>query len=152
MADRPSATVPARPGNGEPLADSTTIEVLAMAIHDVCGLLTDGQLEEIRRSVEQACLMPKEIEWDRRAAAHAEIFGLLADAAGHPFPARMLNFGVGFMHQLMTTAGPVAGMMAANSSKRLLASLYADDAEGAAHEVERHLTALRVMGRLANCS
>ncbi len=96
--------------------------------------------------------MPRSIGWDRKATAHAEIFGLLADAADHPLLAQTLNSGVGFVHHLMVTAGPTAGTLTANSRKRLLAFLSAGDPEGAAHETERHLRVLHFMGRLANCS
>jgi len=131
------------------LTNDTQIQVLAMAVRDVCGQPTTAQLAEMRRSVEQACLMPRHIGWDRRSAAHAEIFLMLADTADHPVLARMLSSGVGFTHHLMIAAGPAAGMMTGNSSKRLLALLAAGDAEGAAHETERHLRVLRLMGRLA---
>ena len=72
----------------------------------------------MRHSVEQACLVPKHVEWDRGATVHAEIFGLLADAAVHQAVARMPGSGAGFAHRLMVTAGPAAGMMTANSRQR----------------------------------
>jgi DNA-binding FadR family transcriptional regulator len=122
-----------------------------MAVRAICGRLTITQLEDMRRSAEQACLMPKSAGWDSKAAAHAEIFGLLADAARHQVLAKVLNFGAGFAHHLMVTAGPAADGITANSRKRLLAFLAADDPEGAAHEMERNLRVLRFMGRLASC-
>jgi hypothetical protein len=51
----------------------------------------------------------------------------------------------------MITAGPAADVITANSRKRLLAFLSADDPEGAAHEMEGNLRVLRFMGRLAGC-
>jgi hypothetical protein len=39
-------------------------------------------LKALRVSVEQACRMPSRFAWDRKAAAHSEIFDLLADVAG----------------------------------------------------------------------
>jgi len=149
MPDRASMTIPPRPAPREPLADEALIQLLAIAIHHISGRLTAAQLQGMRHSVEQACLVPRHIEWDRRATAHAEIFGLLADAAGHWPLARVLRSGAGFAHHLMVTAGPAAGMMTANSRHRLLAFLSADDAEGAAQEMERHLRVLRFMGRIA---
>jgi DNA-binding GntR family transcriptional regulator len=122
-----------------------------MAVRAICGHLTPAQLEDIRRSVERACVMSKSVGWDRKATAHAEIFGLLADAAGHAVLAKVLNFGVGFAHHLMVTAGPAGDLITVNSRKRLLAFLSADDPEGAAHEMEGNLRVLRFMGRLAGC-
>jgi DNA-binding FadR family transcriptional regulator len=104
----------------------------------------------MRRSVEHACLMPRSIEWDRKAAAHAEIFALLAEAADHPLLAQALNSGAGFVHHLMVTAGPATGTLTAGSRKRLLAFLLARNPEGAAHEMESYLRVLRFMGRLAD--
>ena len=149
MPDRARAVVPPRPATREQLADEVLIELLAGAVRHICGQLTAAQLREMRHSVEQACVVPRHIDWDRRAMAHAEIFGLLADAAGHQALARMLGSGVGFAHHLMVTAGPAAGMMTANSRQRLLAFLSAADPEGAAQEMERHLRVLRFMGSLA---
>ena len=69
--------------------DDMPIQVQSTAIQAICGRLTEGQLAGLRRSVEQACLMPRQLGWDRKATAHAEIFGLLADAADHPHLARL---------------------------------------------------------------
>jgi DNA-binding GntR family transcriptional regulator len=132
--------------------DDGQIEVQVMAIRAVCRRLTAAQRQGIRRSVEQACLIPECFGWDHKATAHAEIFGLLADAADHPLLAQALNSGVGLVHHLMMTAGTTANTITANSRKRFLALLAADDPEGAAHEMERHLTVLRFIGRLTACS
>jgi WhiB family redox-sensing transcriptional regulator len=134
------------------LTDDALIRVQAMAIRAICSRLTAGQLEALRRSVERACLMPKHIGWDDKSTAHAEIFDLLADATDHPLLAQTLNSGAGLVRHLMMAAGPAADMITANSRKRLLALLSADDPEGAAHEMERHLIMLRFIGRLTACS
>jgi DNA-binding GntR family transcriptional regulator len=129
--------------------DDTLIQVQATAIHTICGRLTEGQLTGLHRSVEQASRIPRHLGWDRKATAHAEIFGLLADAADQPQLARMLSLGAGFAHHLMVAAGPAADVMTASSRRRLLGRLAVGDAAGAAHEMERHLRVLRFMGRLA---
>lgn len=149
MPDRAEAVAPPRAETRESLADEALIELLAVAVRHICGQLTPAQLREVRHSVEQACLVPRHIDWDRRAMAHAEIFGLLADAAGHQALARTLGSGVGFAHHLMVTAGPAADLMTANSRQRLLVSLSAADPERAAQEMERHLRVLRFMESLA---
>jgi len=148
MSELATATVP---GLQAVPVDDTSIRVLAQAVHAICGRLTTAQLAEMRRSAQRACLMPRHIGWDQRAAAHAEMFALLADAADPPALSRMLNSGVGFTHHLMIAAGPVAGLMTAHSSERLLTLLAAGDAEAAADEIEGHLKVLRFLGRLATC-
>jgi len=95
MPSQPSAGVSARPATRAPLTDDALIRVQAMAIHAICGQLTAGQLEALRSSVQRATLMPKRFGWDHKATAHAEIFGLLADAADYPVLAQTLNSGVG---------------------------------------------------------
>ena len=148
MPDCSTATRAPRLVEREPATDDRLIEVQAAAIHAVCGRLSPAQLEDIRRSVEHACLMPKSTGWARRATAHAEIFALLADAAGDPLLAQALNAGAGFVHHLMVTAGPATGTITANSRKRLLAFLVAGDPDGAEHEMESYLRVLRFMTRL----
>jgi nicotinamidase-related amidase len=51
--------------------------------------------------------------------------------------------------RLMIVAGPAANDIIVSSRQRLLACLRAGDADGAALEMERHLTGLRFMSRLA---
>jgi WhiB family transcriptional regulator, redox-sensing transcriptional regulator len=87
--------------------------------------------------------------WERKAAAHAEIFGLLAGAVDHPRLARTLNSAMEFVGELMGVAGPATGPLTANSHRRLLAFLLAGNPEGAARELESYLRVLRFMGRLA---
>ena len=128
--------------------DNGLIEMQAMAIRAICGRLTTTHLQDIQRSIEQACLIPKHLGWDRKATAHAEIFGLFADAADDPVLAQILNFGAGISHHLMITAGPSAAGITARSRKRLLACLTADDPDGAAHEIEVYLRVLNFMGRI----
>jgi DNA-binding GntR family transcriptional regulator len=132
-----------------PYPSDGPIQVQVSAIQAICGRLTSAHLEDLRRSVEQASLIPKQVGWDLKAAAHAEVFGVLAEAADHPALARLLRAGAGFAHQLMVTAGPASGMMTVSSRRRLLAHLAADDAAAAAAEMERHLRVLCFMGRLA---
>ena len=129
--------------------DNGLIEMQAMAIRVICGRLTTAHLQGIRRSVEQACLIPKHLGWDRRATAHAEIFALLADATDDRVLAQILNSGAGISHHLMITAGPSAAGIIATSRKRLLACLTAHDPDGAAREMEGYLRVLNSMGHLA---
>lgn len=151
IADEGPAAASAGSARREPDRDDMLIEAQAAAVHALCGRLSPAQLEDLRRSVEQACLMPRSLGWDRGATAHAEFFGLLAGAAGHPQLARVLSSGAGLAHHLMVTAGPAVGPLTANSRRRLLAFLAAGDPGGAAHEMESHLRVLRFMGRLAGC-
>jgi hypothetical protein len=127
------------------------IEVQATAIGAICGRLTAARLEDIRRSVHAACQIPGNVGWDRRAAAHAEVFALLADAAtavGNPALARILNSGVGAAYQLMLTAGPSAAAVTASSRRHLLVCLSAGDCDGAARETESYFRIMNLMGRM----
>jgi DNA-binding GntR family transcriptional regulator len=99
--------------------------------------------------VERACDLAGRSQWDRKAAAHAEIFGLLADAADDPVLAPVLRGGAGYVRELMVAVGRVADGMIISSWWRLLAHMRAGDGEGAALEMERHLRVLHYMWRLA---
>jgi DNA-binding FadR family transcriptional regulator len=52
----------------------------------------------------------------------------------------------------MITVGPAASGIIASSRRRLLALITAGDAEGAAREMEQHLSGLRWMRHLARRS
>jgi DNA-binding FadR family transcriptional regulator len=142
-----AALAPPR-GARAPLGDASLIQVQAQAVGAVCGLLNAAQLRCVQRSVDQACLIPRGIGWNRKAVAHAEIFGLLADAARDPVLIQLLNSGVGLAYHLMVMAGPVADVMTANSRKRLIGFFAAGDSDAAAREMEAHLRVLRFLGRL----
>ncbi len=77
---------------------------------------------------------------------HAEIFNLLGDATGDPVLARVAGLAVGWTHDLAVRVGPVADSIILNSRRRLLDFLSAGDADGAAREMERHLSGLCFMG------
>jgi DNA-binding GntR family transcriptional regulator len=125
------------------------VERLAMATSIACTAITTARLANLQASVKQACDIPAGFPWDHKAAAHAEIFGVLADATGDPWAARTLNLGAGLAYDLMMAVGRVADGMAANSRKRMLAHLRAGDAGAAALEMEKHLRVLSFMCRLA---
>lgn len=105
-------------------------------------------MKALHDSVERACRIPAAFGWDRKAAAHAEIFYVLADAANDPL-APVLNSGVGLAYDLMITAGRVADGMITSSRQRLLAHLRAGDADAAEQEMQTHLRVLHYMWRLA---
>ena len=107
------------------------------------------RVEVLHRCIEQACLLSASLDWDRKAAAHAEIFNLLADAVRDPALCQVLKSGVGLAHHLLMTAGPVTDGVVANSRRRALAGFLAGDPDKAAHELERELRALHFMSRLA---
>jgi hypothetical protein len=75
-------------------------------------------------------------EWDCKAAAHAEIFSLLADIVDDPALALVPRSAAGSAHELMLAVGLAADGMIANSRRRLLAYMGAGDIEGAALEME----------------
>lgn len=102
-------------------------------------------LTELHDSVERACRLAARSQWDRKAAAHAEIFRLLADVLNYP----LLTGDAAYMRDVMLTVGRAADGMIVSSRRRLLAQLRVGDSEGAALEMERHLRGLLFMWRLA---
>ena len=122
------------------------IEAQVMAARLASARMTARHLGTLQDSVERACGLAGGSEWDRKAAAHAEIYGLLAD---EPVLAPTLRGGAGYVRELMVAVGRVADGMVVSSQRRLLAHLRAGDGEGAALEMERHLRVLHYMWRLA---
>ncbi len=115
------------------------IQAQAMAARIACARMTTLDLRALHDSVERACRLAGRSQWDRKAAAHAEIFSLLADAVDDPLLAPLLSGGAGYVRELMLAVGRAG----------LLASLRAGDGERAALEMEKHLRGLLYMWRLA---
>jgi GntR family transcriptional regulator, transcriptional repressor for pyruvate dehydrogenase complex len=129
--------------------DDELVRVCAAAAGAACRRMSPQYLRALRESVEQACCLPRYIDWDRKATAHAEIVNLLADASGDPALTLLLRDIPGQLHGLMMAVGPAAGGITAGSRRRLLALLQAGDADGAAREMEQHLRVLLWMRRLS---
>jgi len=129
--------------------DGELIQVCAMATRVACRHMTPRYLKALHDSIEQACCLPSGFDWDRKAAAHAEIANLLADAAGDPVLALLLRDVPGQLHDLMVAVGPAASGIIAGSRRRLLAQFRAGNADGAAREMEKHLGGLLWMRRVS---
>ena len=103
-------------------------------------------------SVDHACCFPARPAWERKAAAHAEIFDLLAEVSDDRVVDPALTGAARSMQDLMLSVGTAADGMVASSRQRLLGCLRAGDADGAALEMEYHLRGLHFMWRLARPS
>jgi len=125
------------------------IQAQAMAARLACARMTSWHLEALQGSVERACCLVARSEWDRKAAAHAEIFGLLAEVADDPVLVPVLRDGAGCVRELMMAVGRAADWIVVNSRRQLLEYLRARDGEAAAQEMEKHLRVLLFMFRLA---
>jgi DNA-binding FadR family transcriptional regulator len=123
------------------------IEAQAMAARVACEQMTGPALTAMRDSMQRTSSLPARPGWERKATAHAEIFRLLADAAGTP---GALPREAGLVRDLMLTVGPGADGLITSSRRRLLACLQAGDPDGAAAEMEDHLRVLHFMARLAS--
>jgi DNA-binding GntR family transcriptional regulator len=122
---------------------------LADAVETACRDLTAQQLTALHDSVAAACQLTGAGQWDRKAAAHADFFTVLAEIGGDSAAAPVLTRGGELARDLLQTAGPVANGLVINSRRRVMRSLLDQDAEGAALEVELHLRALHFMCRLS---
>jgi DNA-binding FadR family transcriptional regulator len=125
------------------------IQAQAMAARIACARMTMLHLTALHDSVERPCGLAARSQWERKAAAHAELFSLLADVVDDPLLAPLLTGGAGYMREVMLAVGRAADGMIISSRRRLLAHLRAGDGEAAALEMERHLRILLYMRRLA---
>jgi DNA-binding GntR family transcriptional regulator len=121
---------------------------LASAAEIACRRMTSAQLTALHGRVEEACQLPIAAGWDRKAAAHADFFRVLAEVGGDPVAAPVLVSGGELAYDLMVTAGRPADGIVVNSRRRFLESLRTGDAAGAALELEDHFRILHVMCRL----
>jgi len=119
-----------------------------IAIRIACEQLTAQHLKALQDSVERACRVPATLPWDRQAAAHAEIFGVLADAVNDPLAASVLSSGAGLAYDLTVAAGRGVAGMIIGSRRRFLRHLSAGDAEAAALELEQHFRTLHYLWRI----
>jgi hypothetical protein len=122
----------------------------AMTVRVACQQITGPDLNRVIDSVDKACRLPTRPEWERKAAAHAEVFQLLADVTGTTATAGQHGHQMELIQDLMYTVGPGANGMIVSSWQRLIRRLRAGDADGAAQEVENHLRVLCYMWRLAS--
>jgi DNA-binding GntR family transcriptional regulator len=134
-----------------PVGRATAEEVIraqATAARVACERMTVLARQAVRNSVERASCLPSRPAWERKAAAHAEIFHLLANAAGSPAATDPQGSQVCFIWDMMRMVGPVANGMISGSRQRLLTCLDTGNTDGAAQEMENHLRTLHFMAML----
>jgi DNA-binding FadR family transcriptional regulator len=123
------------------------IQATVSHIRIACEKMTPSALGMLRASVAGAASLPTRPGWERKAAAHAEVFRLLAQIAGDRVGGNP-GGGAGIVGELMRAVGPAANGMITSSRQRLLEHLLTGDAAAAAREMETHLRALHYMWRL----
>jgi DNA-binding FadR family transcriptional regulator len=133
----------------ETTSPSGLIAMQAMVARIACRCMTVPDLKAVSDSIDQAACLPARPQWEHKASAHTQVFGLLADATGYPVLARLAGPATAWVHDMTLTAGPAADGMILSSRRRLLGCLRARDPAGAGHEVEHHLAGLHYMCRLA---
>jgi GntR family transcriptional regulator, transcriptional repressor for pyruvate dehydrogenase complex len=131
------------------MTEDTLISLQSAATRIACQRMTAQHLNALHASVEQASCLSARQDWGRKATAHAEVFNLLGDSTGDPVLALLVGSATGWLHDLLMAVGPRADGIILSSRRRLLRHLRTRDADGAAREMEHHLTGLRYMGRLA---
>lgn len=132
-------------------AELIWIQAAAARVRIACEKLTAPALGMLRDSVECAASLPTKPGWERKAAAHAEIFRLLAEIAGDRVAGNP-GSGAGFAGELLHAVGPAVNGMVTSSRRRLLEHLLAGDADAAEREMETHLRVLLYMWRLTRVS
>jgi DNA-binding GntR family transcriptional regulator len=130
------------------MTEDALISLLSVATSAACQQMTPQHLKALHDSAEYAFSLPARPQWGSKAAAHAEMFTLLADVADHPVTSEVPGGAVHFMCQLIITVGPAADGMITSSRRRLLVHLGAGHADEAALEMEKHLRGLHYMWRL----
>jgi hypothetical protein len=104
------------------------IQMLASAARIACARMATQRLKVFSDSVEQASWLLARSQWERKAAAHTEIFDLLAEVVDGLAPA--LRNGAGCRHDLMLAAGRAADGMIVSSRQRLLTHIRVGGGDG----------------------
>lgn len=125
------------------------IPALTTAVRIACPQLTDVHRQSIRAHVEQSVQLARKPGWERKAAAHAELYRLLADSIDDTGVASVLRMGVVLVSHLAVTAGPGLDGMITSAHRRLLVHLDASDPDAAEHETESYLRCLHYTAHLA---
>lgn len=128
------------------------IQVLAAATQAACTALTSQGRAALQASLDRACGTPAGCSWERRAAAHAEFFTTLADAAGaagDPRAAPVLSHGADLAYALMADAERARPRHHHQLPKADARPPARRNAAQAATEMEKHLAILSFMSRLA---
>jgi hypothetical protein len=123
------------------------IQATVSRIRIACEKMTPPALGMLRDSVAGAASLPTRPGWEQKAAAHAEVFRLLAQIAGDRAEGNPSG-GAGIAGELMRAVGPAANGMITSSRQRLLGHLLTGDAAAAEREMETHLRVLHYMWRL----
>jgi GntR family transcriptional regulator, transcriptional repressor for pyruvate dehydrogenase complex len=133
----------------EAMTEDAMIPLLSAATRVACRQMTPQHLSALHASVERASFLSARHDWERKATAHAELFTMVGDVTGDCDRARLVSSAARRLQDLVMTVGPAADGIILSSRRRLLRELRARDADGAAREVERHLSGLHYMGRVA---
>ena len=144
------ALVAAGPAHRITAADADElIRAQVTVVRLACEQMTGPAFRLLHASVDRACCLPAGPGWERKTAAHAEIFRQLAGLAGGPAATAAHTGQARLIRDLMRAVGPVANGMITSSRRRLLADLLAGNADAAALETEAHLRTLYFMWRVA---
>jgi GntR family transcriptional regulator, transcriptional repressor for pyruvate dehydrogenase complex len=110
-----------------------------------CTEHTASHLHSLRASIGQACSLPPDADWERKAAAHARFHCLLADATGAPGFSLLARCIGDSLRDMIILAGPAAEDDIIASRHRLLSHLEARNAEAASKEMLSYLSRLQAI-------
>ena len=91
------------------------IQAQATAAQFACTRVSPPRLKALHDSVEEASRLPADAGWDKKAAAHAAFFTVLAEAADDAVIAAVLVSGGELAYDLMMMAGRAAHGIVINS-------------------------------------
>jgi DNA-binding GntR family transcriptional regulator len=78
-----------------PMTEDAMIFLLSGATRIACRQMTSQHLDALHASVDQASSLSARPDWERKAAAHLELFAILGDLTGDSDLARLVSSAAG---------------------------------------------------------
>src|ERR1700761_3616690 len=113
------------------LMDEGLIRAQAMAVRTACAWLPAQRVSDLHERMDRASSSWAGSPWERRPAAHAHTFVLLADVSGDPVLSPVLRGAADMMRELLLAVGPGANGMIVGSRRRPLGPLRGGGLAGA---------------------
>ncbi len=115
----------------------------AVVVREACRRATTGDIEDLRRNVQETAAAFAQGDFPRRAEKNIEFHRILARMTGNPIMAVVVNGVLDVLREFIRTIGEYPNHHVLPSRRRFIAHLERGDAEAAVTEMEASLKRLQ---------